>query len=61
MITKTKFDTYESIRESGITNMFDVGAIVTLSGGELDKKDCLEIMEGYSEFEAKFEREEQYG
>ena len=46
-ITKEKFEAYEAVRSSGATNMFDVGAVIKLSGGALTKPDCFAIMKNY--------------
>jgi hypothetical protein len=53
-MNKEKFLIYESIRESGETNMFDVRKVIELSYGELDREDCLDIMKNYSKFEALY-------
>ena len=49
MITKKQFQTYLEIRDSGITNMFDVKKVVELSEGALSKEDCIFIMKNFSE------------
>lgn len=54
MITKEKMETYESIRSSGITNMFDVKAVIFLSEDILTKEDCIEIMKNYKSLMEKF-------
>ncbi len=46
-ITKEQFQAYEDVRQSGVTNMFDVRAVQALSG--LTKPEILEIMHKYSE------------
>ena len=51
---KEKFTIYESIRKSGITNMFDVRMVCELSGGVLNRDDCLYIMRNYQELEDKY-------
>jgi len=53
-MTKEKFNIYEEIRQSGETNMFDVKAIIELSGDELTKEDCLGIMKNYSKYEKEY-------
>jgi len=50
MIDKKKFEEYVSIQKSGVTNMFDVPTVISLSGGTLDKADCLDIMKNYSKY-----------
>lgn len=55
---KEKFLLYESIRRSGVTNMFDVTTVCAISGGTLEKKDCFYIMDNYSELAKKYLKEE---
>ena len=52
MITKQKFDAYESVRRSGYTNMFMVNNVMKMSG--LTREECLEIMENYDKLSNKF-------
>jgi len=54
MITREEFETYEKIRESGETNMFDVRNVIILSEGVLGKESCLEIMRNYDKLREKF-------
>lgn len=51
-ITKEKFDAYESVRRSGVTNMFDVRMVQSLSG--LNKEEIFYIMKNYNELMEKF-------
>ena len=51
---KEKFLTYEGIRKSGITNMFDVSFVCELSNGTLTRQDCIYIMKNYSELSEKY-------
>ena len=44
-ITQDQFDAYEGVRESGVTNMFDVKAVSTYSG--LDRQEIMYIMTNY--------------
>jgi len=44
-ITKDEFDTYEDIRKSGLTNMFDIKNVMNMSGMSKDK--IISIMENY--------------
>ncbi|KKM60146.1 hypothetical protein LCGC14_1544890 [marine sediment metagenome] len=44
-ISKEDFEAYEKVRESGVTNMFDVTTVCGLSG--LSRETCLEIMKDY--------------
>lgn len=52
MITKEEFIAYEDVRQSGVTNMFDVRMVGELSG--LDRKTILEIMKRYSKLKEKY-------
>jgi len=51
-ITKKQFNSYEEVRLSGATNMFDTQKVTELSG--LDRKQILEIMVNYSRLKFKF-------
>ena len=51
-ITKEQFKSYEEVRESGETNMFDLSNVEMLSG--LPKPVIKEIMSNYSELEEKY-------
>ena len=51
-ITKEKFESYELIRESGITNMIDIQNVVSLSG--LEKEEVKFIMLNYSKLCEKY-------
>jgi len=55
MITKEKIQEYEDVRQSGVTNMFNVRKVVELSG--LTREECLDIMAHYEEYMAKYEIE----
>ena len=50
-ITKQQFKAYLQVQMSGVTNMFDLRNVTALTG--LDKNQCLEIMENYSELYKK--------
>ena len=50
-ITKQQFKAYLQVQMSGITNMFDLRNVTALTG--LNKNQCLEIMENYSELYKK--------
>ena len=56
MITKEQFKTYLEIRDSGVTNMFDVRRVVELSEGILTKKDCLEIMANFMKLKYEYSK-----
>ena len=51
-ITKSEFDSYESVRMSGVTNMFDTKRVSAYSG--LDNPTIIAIMDSYSECKAMF-------
>ena len=53
-MTKKQFEVYESIRNSGAVNMFDISSVAKLSNYELTQKDCFDIMENYKKYEKKF-------
>lgn len=46
-ITKEQFLSFERVRKSGLTNMFDVKTVMSLS--HLDRKTILDIMEQYDQ------------
>jgi len=52
-ITQEQFEAYEDVRESGVTNMFDVRTVGQLSG--LEKEEIMTIMKGYSELKEKYD------
>ena len=52
MITKEEFQTFEAIRSSGVTNMFDVVTVQKLSG--LSREKIFEIMKTYDELLKKY-------
>ena len=43
---------YEDVRQSGVTNMFDVRNVTALTG--LSKEQIIYIMKNYSELEEKY-------
>lgn len=45
-ISEEDFKDYEEVRNSGMTNMFDLRAVVELSNN-LTKEKCIAIMENY--------------
>ena len=51
-ITKEDMESYEKVRKSGITNMFDISYVEQLSG--IDKKKILLIMKNYSFYMKKY-------
>ena len=52
-ITREQFDSYEDVRESGVTNMFDVKTVGELSG--LEKEEIMTIMKSYGELKEKYD------
>jgi len=53
-ITKKEFESYELIRQSGKTNMFDVPVVIMLSVGILNREKCLKIMKNYDDLNSKY-------
>jgi|TARA_R100001530_G_scaffold19886_1_gene16672 hypothetical protein len=53
-ISEEQFQTYEDVRSSGATNMFDVPMVMQLVGGILSKKEILTIMDNYLELIKKY-------
>ena len=51
-ITKSEFDSYESVRKSGVTNMFDTKTVSAYSS--LDTDTIIDILTNYSEYREKF-------
>ena len=51
-ITKDQFEAYVRVQKSGVTNMFDVKNVITLTG--LDKETIMEIMNNYNELDRKY-------
>ena len=51
-ITKEEFKSYEDVRESGVTNMFAVKTVMSLSG--LTKDKILKIMNNYGDLQDKY-------
>jgi len=52
-ITQEQFEAYEDVRESGVTNMFDVKTVGELSG--LEKEEIMTIMKSYGELKEKYD------
>lgn len=50
-MTKEKFEKYKCIQESGRTNMMDIRNVIQLSGGDLNKSDCFDIMDNFDKYE----------
>ena len=51
-ITKENFEAYVDVQESGVTNMFDVRTVQSLSG--LEKEQIMTIMTNYGELKDKY-------
>ena len=52
-ITQQQFKMYLNVQMSGVTNMFDIKTVSTLTG--LDKGQILNIMKNYSSLKTKYE------
>jgi len=51
-ITQDQFDAYEDVRESGVTNMFDVSIVSDYSG--LNREQIMTIMKNYNTLSEKY-------
>lgn len=51
-ITKEEFIAYEKVRQSGVTNMFNVELVSELSG--LSREQCFEIMKNYGGLDKQY-------
>ncbi len=51
-ITKEQFESYEEVRVSGVTNMWDVEFVCKVSG--LTEEQAMKIMKTYGELAKKF-------
>ena len=54
-ITKENFEAYVDVQMSGITNMFDVKMVQSLSG--LEKEQIMTIMQHYGELKDKYDEQ----
>lgn len=52
--TKEQFEEYVSIRDSGITNMFDTRFIEIISNTGLTKDNCFYIMDHFDELAEEY-------
>ena len=52
MNEKEKFEAYEKVRESGVTNMFMVNTVCELSG--LEREDVAFVMDNYDMLMKKY-------
>lgn len=55
--TKEQFEEYVEIRDSGVTNMFDIAFIESISNTGLDRPICLYIMQNFVELAEEYEVE----
>ena len=53
-ITAYEFAQYETCRESGVTNMFDVTNVMNITG--LDKQTIMDIISNYDYLRAKYSK-----
>jgi hypothetical protein len=51
-VSKEQFESYEQVRQSGVTNMFNIELVTELA--DLSREECLYIIEHYSELNDKF-------
>lgn len=52
--TKEQFEDYVKIRDSGITNMFDVQTIEDISFTQISKENCIYIMKHFEELAEEY-------
>jgi hypothetical protein len=56
--TKEQYEAFLEVRESGLTNMWDVAKVIELahqvSGIKLTREECLDIIHHYSEYEKEY-------
>ena len=55
--TQEQFEEYVAIRDSGVTNMFDISYISAMSDTGLDKSTCLYILHHFAELAKEYEVE----
>lgn len=55
--TKEQFQEYVDIRDSGLTNMYDVRFIETISYSGLNKNICMYIMQHFMELAEEYDIE----
>lgn len=53
--TKEQFESYVAVRNSGLTNMFDIRTVCALSDEILTKENCLYIMKHFTELAEEYE------
>lgn len=54
-ITQEQFQAYVDVQMSGVTNMWDIAYVCSLSNGLLEEADCLYIMKHYGELKERYE------
>jgi len=54
-ITEEQFNAFERVRQSGVTNMLDIPAVIQLTHGILTDKEILTIIDNYTDLKSKFE------
>ena len=52
--TKEQFQSYVDVRDSGMTNMFDIRTVCALSEEILTKENCFYIMKHFSELAEEY-------
>jgi hypothetical protein len=52
VITKDKIQAYEDVRKSGVTNMFAVDTVMSMT--DLTREEIKDIMQNYSKYINKF-------
>lgn len=55
--TKEQFEDYVRIRDSGVTNMYDMNMVCALSVTYLDRDICIYIMKHFTELAEEYEVE----
>ena len=55
--TREQFEDYIAIRDSGVTNMFAVTTVCSLSSTGLTKDNCMYIMQKFDELADEYEME----
>ena len=54
-ITKDKFKAYTDVQHSGVTNMFAISMVMSISG--LLREECLDIMKNYGKYQEQFKED----
>ena len=54
-MTAEKFEAYELVRRSGVTNMWDTAFVASLSAGVLTEEDVLDIIKNYDGYSQTYE------